>query len=107
MGAFEPYRQSQGLGRDDSRGGDESGRFKCEEVQNWPVGRRAAVGAVLELGVAADRVMKMMRRHLRRQSDRTDLQQEGSAVCRHEADGDVGPEQEHYQQKADRRGAHT
>jgi len=99
MGAFGAYPAPQGVECDGYRGSDLPGRFKDDELRNGACRRRAAERTVVKMSVGI-RVMVMMPRHLHRSRFRAQLQQKGSPVRRHEANGDVGSKQKHRQQDA-------
>lgn len=101
MGALESYTQSQWLKSDSRQGYDLPDRFKGDDVKNRPGSRGATKWTVFEMGVSAP-VVQMMRGHRRRDSCGTDLQLKRPAARRHEAEGNVGPKQEHRQQQAGR-----
>ena len=99
-------RNSQTLGqefeREDRLADDARRRLRRDEMREGSGSRRTSKRAVLEIGVRAHVMMRMVRRHWRLQACRTDFQQKWHAGRRHEANGDVGTKQEQRQHDAGR-----
>jgi hypothetical protein len=99
VGALRAKRQAWRLECKDRPGQRRSRGFKGNVMGDRAGGRRAAKGAGLKVGVGSAMVgmMVMGCRHSR-QPDGTQFQGERYAAGRHEAGGNIGPEQKHRQQ---------
>ena len=99
MRAWEIDAEAQRFERDEGLRNDGCRRRKGDDVRNRTGRGSTTEGAILEVSMRSRVVVHMMCRHLRL-GHRTQFEQKRGTARRHEADGDVGTEQENYQQQA-------